>query len=159
MRYARALLVVALALTATACGSVGRPGPSSPPPGEVAVDYQGVQVFVPKDWPRNRLRCGTPAEDTVVVNPGPQPLCLIRPPAPVSYAWLRSSGDLTVDPEAAVATRAISLQGHAAKRGEDQLEDGRTRIVIVVTDRRIVVVAVSKDPALARQIADSVFVA
>jgi hypothetical protein len=156
MRRGRALVLAALVLAVAACGSVERPVPQSPPAGQVALDYRGVQVFVPKDWPRNRLRCGTPAEDTVVVDPGPQPMCLIRPTPVVSYAWLRNPEDPDTDPDAVLATHPVSLQGHPARRGEDQLSDGRTRIVVVVTDRKVVVVAVSKDPALASRIADSV---
>lgn len=100
-------------------------------------------------------------EDTVVVDPGPIPACLVLNPPPVSYAWIRASEDLGVDPDAVIATQAIVLNRHAARRGDDRLPDGRTRVVIVVPGQRadgaqrsagMVVVAVSRDAALARQI-------
>jgi len=149
-----------LLLLLTACGSVaGRATPPSPqasaPPGMAAVAHGGVRVFVPAGWPRNALRCGVPIRDTAVVDPGPVEACLLTPAPPVSYAWLRSSDDIAVDPDAAVAKQAVSLPGHTARQGEDRLPDGRTRVVLVVVDLKVVVVAVSSDPALARAIVAS----
>jgi hypothetical protein len=125
------------------------------PPGITSVTYQGVTVFVPSSWGHNNLHCGTPVRDTVVVNPGPQPLCMVYPPPRVSYVRLRSCTDCGVDPEAAVARQAVRVSGRAARRGEDRLPDGRTRVVLVYPDRSVVVVAVSVDPGVARSIVDS----
>jgi len=94
-------------------------------------------------------------EDTVVVDPGPMPACLVLNPPLVSYAWLRTSEDLRVDPEAAIARRSITVDGRAARCGQDHLPDGRTRVVLVVPDRKVVVIAVSNSPDLAREIIDS----
>jgi hypothetical protein len=74
---------------------------------------------------------------------------------PVSWVWLRGSADLTVDPDARIATVPRSLAGRAARTGEEGLADGRSRVVLVVPDRRELVVAVSSDPCLARSIVDS----
>jgi hypothetical protein len=123
-----------------------------------AVTYQGVGIFAPASWGRNQLSCGTPIRDTVVVNPGPSPLCLLLPVPRVSYVWLRScSGDCGADPEAAVARQVLRVSGQSARRGEDQLSDGRDRVVLVLTGRRVVVVAVSPDPSVARTIIDSAY--
>ncbi len=104
------------------------------------VTYQGVSVFAPANWGHNGLRCGTPVENTVVVNPGPIPVCMILSAPRVSYVWLRPSEDLRVDPEAAVARQPAGVSGQAARRGEDRLPDGRTRVVLVIPDRKVVVV-------------------
>lgn len=166
--WIRILLALATAIV-TGCGG----GPNrlsampSPPSGLTAVNHGGVQIFVPGNWPRNSLRCGTPMEDTVVVDPGPIQACLVVNPPLVSYAWIRTSEDLNVDPAAAIATVPVSINGHAARRGEDQLPDGRTRVVLVVPrptstgsrrSRGVLVVAVSKDLALAHQIVSSAYV-
>jgi hypothetical protein len=145
---------LAVLLALAACGSPGA-GAQPPPPGTTAVAYGGVRVFAPSGWARNALRCGVPVRDSVVVDPGAIESCLLTPAPRVSYVWLRSSDDLTTDPEAAVARRPRSLSGHAARIGEDGLADGRTRVVLVVPDLRVVVVAVSADPTVARNIVES----
>ena len=168
-RRIRVPLVLAVAIV-TGCG--GGPGRlnavPSPPPGLKAVNHGGVQIFVPSKWPRNSLRCGTPMEATVVVDPGPIPTCLVLNPPLVSYAWIRTSEDLNVDPAAAMATEPVSITGHAARRGEDQLPDGRTRVVLVVPSqtlagsrrsRGVLVVAVSRYVSLVHQIIDSAYIA
>jgi hypothetical protein len=148
--------LIAVALLAAACGSVA----SSPPAGETAVSYEGVQVFVPAGWPRNQIRCGTPVRDTVVVDPGPIDDCMLTPAPLVSYAWLRAAADVSTDPDAQMATLPVSIgQNTAARRGEDRLSDGRTRVVLVVPSRKVVVMAVSADAALARRIVDSAAIA
>src|ERR1700730_16620850 len=43
-------------------------------------------------------------QDTVVVPPGPTPDGMLLRRPPVSYVWLRGSADLTVDPDARIAT-------------------------------------------------------
>ena len=150
------MLVLAIALVA-GCGAPSHalPAVPSPPPRLAAVSQDGVRVLVPGDWPRNRLRCGTPVADTVVVDPGPIPACMVTNPPLVSYAWLRTSGDLRIDREATLATQPVTVSGHGARRGRDRLPDGRTRVVLVVVDRQVVVVAVSSRPDLALQIIDS----
>ena len=125
------------------------------PPGMTTVNYQGVTVSAPASWGRNQLWCGTPVKDTVVVNPGPQLLCLISQPQRVSYVWLRSCTDCSADPEAAVARQAVRVSGRAARRGEDRLPEGRTRVVLVIPDHSVVVTAVSPTPRVARDIVDS----
>jgi hypothetical protein len=81
--------------------------------------------------------------------------CMLLRRPPVSDVWLRGSADLTADPDARIATVPRSLAGQAARTGEDRLADGRTRVVLVVPDRRELVVAVSSVPRLARSIVDS----
>ena len=141
---------------AVACAGVGqhtrRP---SPEPGMVRATLDGVEVFVPQDWPRNALECGTPVRDTVVIKPGPAPACLLRNPPVVSYVWLKHPERPGVDPDETLAKNHVNLDGHDARRSQDQLSDGRTRVVLVVPDRGVVVVAVSTDPGLAQRIVDS----
>jgi hypothetical protein len=152
LQPATGLVAVALLSAAAACGSVA----PSPPSGQTAVSSSGVQVFVPASWPRNQLRCGTPVRDTVVVDPGPVEDCLLTPAPPVSYAELRPVYSVAADPDAQLATRPVSIgSGIPARRGEDRMGDGRTRVVLVVPSRKVVVLAVSSDPALARRIVDS----
>ena len=154
-----AAAAVAVVGAESACGSLAsrlRP-PPSPPPGYTAVQYDKAQIFVPSDWPRNQLRCGTPIQNTVVVDPGPVDACLLGNPPLVSYVWIGIVNNVEADPEASVATQALTINGHAARRGVDRLHDGRTRVVLVVLDRKLVVPAVSMDPKVARQIIDSVW--
>jgi hypothetical protein len=152
LHRATPLVAAALLSAAAACGSVANPAPS----GQMAVAYGGVQVFVPASWPRNQIRCGTPTRDTVVVDPGPIEDCLLTPAPPVSYASLRLAEDPTTDPDVQLASQPVSIgAGTAARRGEDRLGDGRTRVVLFVPTRKVVVMAVSADPALARRIVDS----
>jgi hypothetical protein len=94
-------------------------------------------------------------EDTVVVDPGLIAACLVSNPPLVSYVWLRTSEDLSVDPDAALATQPVTINGTFARRGQDQLRDRRTRVVLVVPSRKVVVIVVSNDPGLVRQIIDS----
>jgi len=127
-----------------------------PPAARAAVDYNGIRVIVPAGWSRNAEKCGTPIEDTVIVDHALEPVeaCAVVP-RPVSYVWLYSNNNLASDHVALVAMHPGNLQGHAVRRGEDRLPDGRTRTVIVVPEQRFVLVAVSKDQGLARGIAAS----
>lgn len=151
MRRAIVVAAGATLLLAAGCSST----PLRPPAGTTTVTYQGVSISAPAGWGRNQLRCGAPTRDTVVVNAGPQPLCKIDPEPRVSYVWLRSCEDCRADPTAAVARQSVRVSGHAARRGEDLLDDGRTRVVLLIADRNVVVVAVSSDPGVARGIIDS----
>jgi len=124
------------------------------PPGMTAVTYEGVTVVAPASWGRNQLHCGVPVKDTIVVNPGPvQELCLLYPPPRVNYVWLSSCTDCRSD--SALARQAVRVSGRDARRGENRLPDGRTAVVLVVPDRKVVVVAVSLNPSVARGIIDS----
>lgn len=70
-------------------GTETAPNPAPAPPAPTAIAPPGTQflgighvvIAVPQEWPFNRERCGTPQEDTVILDPGPTDLCIAqRPP-------------------------------------------------------------------------------
>ncbi|SNT55667.1 hypothetical protein SAMN05421812_109256 [Asanoa hainanensis] len=115
----------------------------------------GVSVVVPAAWPKNRLECGTPVADTYVLDPGAVPTCALSPEPKVSYVALRDS-ELAADPANAAATTPGEVGGVPVRTGEGVLPDGRTRWLLVVPSRDIVVEVVSADPALVASISESV---
>ncbi|MEU8328578.1 hypothetical protein [Micromonospora sp. NPDC048839] len=115
----------------------------------------GVSVVVPAAWPKNRLECGTPVADTYVLDPGNVPMCALSPEPKVSYVALRES-DLTADPANSAASTAGEIGGVPVRIGAGSMPDGRTRWLMVVPDRDIVVEVVSTDPGLVETISGSV---
>ena len=136
--------------------AVAGPGPAGP---TKPVSFHGVEVLVPRSWPLNAVRCGTPVRDTVVVGLGAVAACMILPQPVVSVVELKPVRDAEVSKQAAVADRAVRVDGHGGRRGEDRLQDGRTRVVLLLPDLDAAVVAESKDPALARSVVASARVA
>ncbi|MEV2237266.1 hypothetical protein [Micromonospora sp. NPDC049891] len=114
----------------------------------------GVRISVPAGWPRNATKCGTPMRDTYIVDVDLIAGCAVVPPPRVDYAEIRRA-NLELDPVAQLATEAGEASGHPVLRGGDVLPDGRTRQVVVVPDQRVVLIAVSGDPALAEAITRS----
>ncbi|PZG22567.1 hypothetical protein C1I95_05195 [Micromonospora craterilacus] len=143
------LAVVALATWGLTAARGG--GPS----GEQEVASEGVRISVPAAWPRNALRCGTPVEDTYIVDLDVIAGCALMPVPRVDYAEIRRSADVASDPVATIATEEGDAAGHPVRRGAEVLPDGRARRVVVVPERQVVVIAVADDPALADAIADS----
>ncbi|WBB51175.1 hypothetical protein O3597_12195 [Verrucosispora sp. WMMA2044] len=72
----------------------------------------------------------------------------------VDYAEIKRA-NLDLDPVAQLATEASEAFGHPVLRGGDVLPDGRTRQVVVVPDRQVLLVAVSSNPAVAEAIVRS----
>jgi hypothetical protein len=128
-----------------------------PPDREVVAD--GVRLLVPGDWARNATECGVPVKDTYIVGLEANPACRKTPVPEVDYAEVRGSGDLAVDPVAAVATNPATIAGRPVLKGYDRLSDGRTRQVLVIPDQQVIVVAVSSRAAVADRIMRSVQIA
>ncbi|WBB47823.1 hypothetical protein O3597_22285 [Verrucosispora sp. WMMA2044] len=126
----------------------------SQPSGVQEVASEGVRIEVPAGWSRNAIGCGTPVRDTYVVDVEAVAGCALTPTPRVDYAEIRLSADLALDSAAAIATEERQTAGHVVHRGADVLPDGRARRVVVV-DRRVVVIAVAEDPAVADAIAES----
>jgi hypothetical protein len=75
----------------------------------------------------------------------------------VNYVWIRAV-DVQHDPLSQVANETVRIDGHRASRGEDRLDDGRERAVLIIPDRRVLVVAVSADASLVGLVIESAFV-
>lgn len=97
---------------------IDQPPVAAPPPaaapvpaGMRLVGVGNAAVAVPKTWGTNKLRCGTPEVDTVVVDVGAQPMCAIaRRPGVESI-------DLGAEPRFDFkATETIEIDGVAAQR-------------------------------------------
>ncbi|MFI5730595.1 PASTA domain-containing protein [Kribbella sp. NPDC051587] len=65
------------------------------PEGMRLVGLGHVAIAVPKTWATNKLHCGTPTVDSVIVDPGPQGYCLVPRAAGVESIEL---GPLPADP-------------------------------------------------------------
>jgi len=81
--------------------------------------------------------------------------CLYTPKPPVSVVELKSLAQAQGSGQAAVADQAIRLAGHPARQGHDRLPDGHSRVVLVIPDLDVAVIATSRDAALARRIVAS----
>lgn len=90
-RRAAALSAVGMAAAVVAVGGtmvlVGGPNPAPPvastPPVPAATRLVGIghaAIAVPTQWAANQLGCGTPLKDTVIIDAGPQNLCLVDRP-------------------------------------------------------------------------------
>ncbi|MCZ7422618.1 hypothetical protein O7605_24255 [Verrucosispora sp. WMMA2121] len=150
MAVAAAAIGAVLALGTVVTAAVRDLGPT--PQQEVA--SEGVRISVPAEWPRNATRCGTPMRDTYIVDVDLIAGCAVLPIPRVDYAEIKRA-NLDLDPVAQLATGASEAFGHSVLRGGDVLPDGRTRQVVVVPDRDVVLVAVSSNPAVAEAIARS----
>lgn len=146
------LLAGAVGLLRLRSGAAAGPQGASP---AKPVSFHGVQVLVPASWPLNATKCGTPIRDTVIVGQGVVPLCLLTPTPTVSVVELVPLAQAQAGGQAAVASRAIRLAGHPVRRGEDRLADDRARVVLVIPDLEVAVIATSRDAALARRIVAS----
>jgi hypothetical protein len=73
--------------------SGGHPPAATTPPVPAATRLVGTghaAIAVPKPWATNQLRCGTPQKDTVIIDAGPQNLCLVDRPKGVESVMVRS---------------------------------------------------------------------
>jgi hypothetical protein len=90
-----------------------------PPAGFRWVGIGQAAIAVPEDWPDNATRCGTPAQDTVVIDQGVVPLCMALYPEGVTSVEVRGKGGmddvsgwspLEVDGEEALRSPAIETE-------------------------------------------------
>lgn len=134
----------------------GSPGPDvatqpAPvaPPGQRAVSWHGVQVFVPATWTLEDLYCHEPQSDTVV-RPGGREDCLV-PYVPGLTVVEFSAGTESV-PDA----QPVEVSGHAGSRGTVPLtEEAGVRTVLVLPDLEVTVSVRSPDEAAAQAILDT----
>lgn len=103
-RRAAALSAVGIAAAAVAVGGTmllaGGPSSTNPappaastPPVPAATRLVGIghaAIAVPQQWAKNQLHCGTPLKDTVIIDAGPQNLCLVDRPKGVESVLVRS---------------------------------------------------------------------
>jgi hypothetical protein len=132
--------------------AVATPPRTVAPPGYRQVDFHGLAIDVPSNWPLNARRCGQPVRDTVML-PGPVPACAGPRPASVTsvefvedqLAGLR--GTLT-----GVKASTFSLDGERAIRLTGRRD--RTFVVsVTVPAASAQVVITSPRRTLARSLA------
>lgn len=70
-----------------------RPAPTADavPDGMRLVAIGRAAIAVPKGWSTGKMHCGTPLEDTVVIDPGAIRNCLVPRPAGVDSVWVYES--------------------------------------------------------------------
>ncbi len=147
----------------------GAPSPSPSPTvsqGTVPAGWRvessiGLEVAVPADWVLDNYGCGMTGASTVVRHGLESPLLCSspEPPGKEIAAIERVSADGGAGPlplYGGIAERALSLGGTPARRAEGLLRDGRSAGWVHVPDRGLAVVVKTRDPAVTRQILDSV---
>lgn len=119
---AAAAAAVAVVLVAGVSVGVARSRTAAPPTAPVAtrtVTYDGVSLDVPAGWSTNGEWCGTPTEDTVLIEDGYVNQCLAspRPVSSVQFSDFPLDGGAT--PTSMVSTGGwivVELDGHQARR-------------------------------------------
>jgi hypothetical protein len=160
---AAAVLVVAVMAAVTVSpsrpatldqGAEEPPGPVVPT-GTQPVSFHGLQLFVPAAWTLQHTRCGTPLTDTAVVRDGsPVATCFLNEPSGLTVAELHPLDSPDGKVLDARAREPLSVDGHAARRGEGTAF-GRSVEVLSVPDVGVVVEARSPDLALRHRIVAS----
>lgn len=122
----------------------------APPEGTRWVGKAGVMVAVPADWSTNALRCArTPVEDSVIIDPGPRPMCQAPRPDGVSSVELRKD-------RAPLGGAAEDL-GDGIRRAEAECQGsaGVCTTVVRAEDAGVSVYVASTDAELVEQITAS----
>jgi hypothetical protein len=99
------------------------PGPAVPPDGMRFVGVGHAAIAVPEGWGTNETRCGTPQQDTVVIDDTVIDACIAGRPNGVDSVELTTAGrrfDFTAD-------REITIDGVAADRQATTCETWRSR--------------------------------
>ncbi|MCA1712440.1 MAG: hypothetical protein LC789_12690 [Actinobacteria bacterium] len=107
--------------------------------------FRGLAIDVPRAWPDDRARCGTPVEDTVLHGDGGFTSCAVRPAPAVSYVEFRApfvNGQPCTPAGQGPITRCAT---------QDSV--GRTVIVMRLAANEAEAVVVSPDQALAERLA------
>ncbi|CAI9412184.1 PASTA domain-containing protein [Nocardioides sp. T2.26MG-1] len=123
----------------TSVASDGPADPDSPPDGYRYVGAGDVVAAVPESWGTNRTDCGTPVEDTVVIDQGVTCMALVPRPADVDSLTVltgSAAGD-TQDWE------HVDVAGEPALRSQITDEDGRVIQSVLVSGRNVMFVAES----------------
>ncbi len=80
------------------------------PEGMRLVGLGHVAVAVPKEWSTNKLKCGTPTEDTVIVDPGAQGYCHLRRAAGIESVELGPLPEKPTKPNAQIDGVPVAKQ-------------------------------------------------
>ncbi|WP_327640774.1 PASTA domain-containing protein [Kribbella sp. NBC_00482] len=90
------------------------PPAASAPPVPAATRLVGIghaAIAVPTQWAANKLGCGTPLKDTVIIDAGPQDLCHVDRPKGVESVLVRSGKPIEFH-----ADETFQLDGARAER-------------------------------------------
>jgi hypothetical protein len=93
------------------------------PPDSRLVGVGHAAIAVPKAWPFNKTGCGTPVQDTVIINVSAVPLCLIPRPPGVTAVDIQHRPTRPRYPDFANAD-AVELDGSPAWRTTPLLQGG-----------------------------------
>jgi hypothetical protein len=120
-----------------AMGSPGQaPGrtdnPDVPPDGMRLVGVGRAAIAVPEGWGTNRLRCGTPVADTVVLDVGSAPACTTARPRGIESVRVAHG----TRPPGFQADRTVPVDGEPAERSATACVDGVCRATLYVLSDR-----------------------
>lgn len=131
-------------------------GTAAAPPGQRAVSWHGVQVFVPDTWGLDDEFCGVPQTDTVIV-PGDRLAC--DPPSVpgLTVVTFASSTTGPASETLGAATSPTEVSGRPALRGTTAPVDepASTLAVLEVPGLDVTVTVRSPDPARAKALLDT----
>jgi hypothetical protein len=134
-----AVTVLAATTTAATSSTEGR-RQDAPPFGWRFESSLGAQIAVPANWAVNDSGCGITRRPSVVRGKGLQTLCYTREPASKELAIIQEA----LEPD--TVTRATTVAGVPAERGEKRLVDGRYAGWISVPSRHVAVDVRTRDP-------------
>lgn len=124
--------------------------PTEVPPGQRAVSWHGVQVFVPAGWKLYDLRCHEPQSSTVVV-PG------FRNDCGSSYVPGLTVVEFHAGSDPAPGSRSVEVSGQRGHRGTEPLEEEPgVRAVLALPDLDVTVSVRSTEEAIAQAMLDTV---
>jgi hypothetical protein len=169
-----AIALAAVALAGGAVVAVIQRPTAGPPPEPLASPSQGtvpagwrvhsaggVEVAVPADWAINDYGCGMTSRPTYALGGGNELFC--HTPEPPDKQIANLWGFATVSDiigytpaYAGLAQREVLVDGIQATRAEGQLADGRYGGFILLGTRSMAILTKTLDPAVNRQILDSV---
>jgi hypothetical protein len=131
---------------------------TDPTAGWRTISFHGVDVRIPRAWRIGAIECGTPMEDTAVLDVSSVDLCLKRgPEQPVTVVWVARLGEGLRREAEVLATQSTMLDGTLVRRGSGPLPNGGTDAAVLLVPARDVAITVeSPDSALATQILDTV---
>ncbi|WP_243059601.1 PASTA domain-containing protein [Nocardioides sp. SR21] len=113
--------------------------PDAPPEGSRYVGYGPAVIAVPEAWGTNDTECGTPQEDTVVIDQGAICLALIPRPADVESVEVRP-GETFEDTS---AWTSAEIDGEEALRSPVETADGLTSGSVYLPELGVTFVAQS----------------
>jgi hypothetical protein len=127
----------------TPIASEGPSEPDAPPDGYRYVGIGDVVAAVPQGWGTNKTDCGTPQEDTVVIDQGVTCLALVPRPADVDSLAIQP----TFEGLDTAGWAATEVAGERALRSPLSRQDGVVRQTVVVPGADVAFVAESSSPA------------